>query len=320
MELEEPETLRCFPGESRPDDWLTLPGFAAREAREILKRHGKPESVPLSAEQKLQRRSLLAKCLGIAGFSPAETPPPKETTPGAEQTLVFSPDPGIQLELKIRQPEFAPPGPPAGGRTLLVVTAEGAEDGGFQRLQQQGLEAGLRVAALELRATGRFGWPSDRIGRAPDHNTAEWSLWIGRPLLGQWVRDIQAAISCLSAEASAECDIVVSADGPAALAVLSAAALDERIAAVRVSGLVSTLVTEQPYQKQRLGMLPNGLLRDVGDVLQIAQLAAPKPLSIHAPVTPQGDRLDADEAEQMFRKLRPLYQDTPADFSITTEP
>jgi hypothetical protein len=67
-------------------------------------------------------------------------------------------------------------------------------------------------------------------------------------------------------------------------------------------------------------MLPNGLLRDVGDVLQIATMVAPKPLTIHAPVTPQGDRLSADEAEQMFRKLRLLYQDTPADFSITTEP
>ncbi len=320
MELEEPETLRCFPGDSRPDDWLTLPGFAAREAREVLKRHGEPESGPLSAEQKLQRRSLLARSLGIAGSPPAETPPPQETTPGAGHTLVFSPDPGIQLELRIRQPEFVPPVPPDGGRTLLVVTAEGSEDGGFQRLQQQGLEAGLRVAALELRATGRYAWPSDRIGRAPDHNTAEWSLWIGRPLLGQWVCDIQAAISCLSSEATAAGDIVVTADGPAALAVLTAAALDQRISAVRVSGLVSTLVTEQPYQKQRLGMLPNGLLRDVGDVLQIAVMVAPTPLTIHAPVTPQGDRLSAEAAEQAFRELRPLYQDTPGDFSITTEP
>lgn len=320
MELEEPETLRCFPGETRPDDWLTLPGFAAREAREVLKRHGEPESGPLSAEQKRQRQDVLAKGLGITDSPSGVMSSPPEAAAGAGHTLLLSPDPGIQLELRIRQPEFVPPVPPPGGRTLLVVTTEGSEDPGFQQFQQEGLEAGMRVAALELRATGRYAWPSDRIGRAPDHNTAEWSLWIGRPLLGQWVRDIQAALSCLSSEATAAGDIVVSADGPAALAVLTAAALDERVSAVRLSGLVASLVTEQPYQKQRLGMLPNGLLRDVGDVLQIAALVAPRPLTIHAPVTPQGDRLSAEAAEQMFRKLRPLYQDTPGDFSLTTEP
>ena len=36
METEDPETLRCFPGETRPDDWMTIPKFAAREGRRIL--------------------------------------------------------------------------------------------------------------------------------------------------------------------------------------------------------------------------------------------------------------------------------------------
>lgn len=36
ISLEEPETLRCYPGTTRPDEWLTLPQFAAREARSLL--------------------------------------------------------------------------------------------------------------------------------------------------------------------------------------------------------------------------------------------------------------------------------------------
>ena len=33
---EDPEALRCYPGESRPDDWMTLPRFAAAEGRKLL--------------------------------------------------------------------------------------------------------------------------------------------------------------------------------------------------------------------------------------------------------------------------------------------
>jgi hypothetical protein len=34
---EEPEVLRCFPGDSRPDDYVTIPRFFAEEARRLLK-------------------------------------------------------------------------------------------------------------------------------------------------------------------------------------------------------------------------------------------------------------------------------------------
>ena len=36
MKTEDPETLRCYPGDSRPDDWITIPRFAAEQGRKLL--------------------------------------------------------------------------------------------------------------------------------------------------------------------------------------------------------------------------------------------------------------------------------------------
>src|SRR5262249_52024106 len=36
FQTEDPEALRCYPGDTRPDDWMTLPKFAAAEGRKLL--------------------------------------------------------------------------------------------------------------------------------------------------------------------------------------------------------------------------------------------------------------------------------------------
>src|SRR5258708_15974329 len=36
IKTEDPETLRCYPGNSRPDDWVTIPRFAAAEGRKLV--------------------------------------------------------------------------------------------------------------------------------------------------------------------------------------------------------------------------------------------------------------------------------------------
>ena len=36
------------------------------------------------------------------------------------------------------------------------------------------------------------------MGRAPDHNTAEWGLWTGRPLLGQWVFEVSQVVNLIT--------------------------------------------------------------------------------------------------------------------------
>jgi len=83
------------------------------------------------------------------------------------------------------------------GRTALIVDVRPPLETIDSPLAKRFMEAGWHVYAPEMRGTGRTAVAGDQIGRAPDHNSAEWSLWIGRPLLGQWVVDIAAATRVL---------------------------------------------------------------------------------------------------------------------------
>ena len=137
------------------------------------------------------------------------------------------------------------------------------------------------MASLDLRATGATAYPRDAIRRAPDHNTAEWSMWIGRPLLGQWVWDVKQLLDVLEKHVGGlpETTAIVGV-GPASLVALCTAALDARINRVATIGGLSSYVSDVPYENQRLGIMVPGILRNVGDIPHLAALTAPRRLVI----------------------------------------
>ena len=53
------------------------------------------------------------------------------------------------------------------------------------------------MAVVELRATGSLAPKGNRVRRALDHNSSQWAMWIGRPLITQWVSDIRRALDGL---------------------------------------------------------------------------------------------------------------------------
>src|SRR5205823_8988906 len=79
----------------------------------------------------------------------------------------------------------------------IVLEFDGAEKAAQSRLAKALQENGWSVLTMDLRATGALAWPADKIGGAPDHNTAQWGLWIGRPLLGQWILDVRRALDAV---------------------------------------------------------------------------------------------------------------------------
>ena len=168
ISLEEPEALRCYPGTTRPDDWLTLPQFAAREARSLLQ--SRKPLPPSELRQRLER--LLGGTETGAGTGQLTSP-----APGTFE-LQLKPEAGLQLQLVGRNPKSADAG------LRLILTGQGSDHPWVREQQRLAEAAGTGWAVLELRATGRMEVSGDRIGKAPDHNSAEWSLWLGRPLAG----------------------------------------------------------------------------------------------------------------------------------------
>ena len=286
---EDPEVLRCFPGDSRPDDWVTIPRFAAARGSEIVARRKPPvHREHWETEAQLMTEALVNRVLGPF---PAKTELKTTRTelPGKNSgtLLEFSPEPGLRLPASVvkAQPETR--------GTVVLLNLMGRAVAEATPLYQRLLEDGWQVIAPDLRATGSLGVRGDNIGRAPDHNSGEWSMWIGRPLLGQWVWDVSRLLEADDITGAAdEGPTIVVGQGAAGVVALCATALDLRLAGAVTFDSLTTYVSAHPYEQQYLGLMANGILRDTGDVPQLASLVSPRPLLVAGGTTPAGKPAD----------------------------
>ncbi|MCA8982796.1 MAG: alpha/beta hydrolase family protein [Planctomycetaceae bacterium] len=291
----EPERLRCFPGNTRPENWLTIPQLAAREGRVLLAGHESLKSRNAWGPGIAARRAALDR-KSLGGTAPRQ---PRVLQRTLEETclerIAFEPEPGIQLEMT-RRPAKTVPKP----AVVLLLNLEPEWPEQLGELEQALRAAGGEVVVLSLRATGSRQYPRDRVGRAPDHNTAEWSLWLGRPLLGQWVLDVRASLDLLEEIHGKSTPFAVLGHGSAGLIALCAGALDERVAHVATWNSLASYVTELPYEQQRLGTLAPGIVRDVGDVPQLVTLLGGRKGTIVGGVDGQGRPLSREQLQAAY--------------------
>jgi dienelactone hydrolase len=315
---EEPETLRCFPGDSRPDDYVTIPRFFAGEAHQLLKaRESVSDQQYLTAlaeakadgDRQALRESAadqLSRSLNIKPTSSLVAINSTKSADGRFIELTFETEPG--LEISARCDSGLTENPANQPLAILLNTDEGSEKA-FDSKQAQDLrQQGLHIVAPELRATGKYAVVGDRIGNAPDHNSAEWSLWIGRPLLGQWTMDVVQSMNALEQQlGKLPTDILIIGQGSSGTIALTSAAIDDRISRVKIQKSLATFVDDQKYNGPRLGLFVPGLLRDVGDIDHIAAMIAPRPLTIENSVTASGSPLTQDATEKSLRFCRSVY-------------
>lgn len=302
IKVEEPETLRCFPGASRPDDFVTIPQFAAATGRQILSRRPVPKHAEQWETDETFMRESLARLLGGKPSRSSQTLEVKIQEAGGERSIEFKPERGITVSA-LRQPAIGK----RRGLALLLDLDVG-RNAAKTPLASALRNAGWDLVTADLRATGTTANPSDKIGRAPDHNTAEWSLWIGRPLLGQWVLDVRRLLDALDKQAGGLTDTTaVIGVGSASVVALCTAALDRRIKRVATVNGLASFVSDQPYENQRLGIMVPGILRDVGDVPHLAALSAPRRLVIAGGVNGAGQELSDDQLQSHYMWTRAAF-------------
>ncbi|MFM2097200.1 MAG: hypothetical protein RIS70_4324 [Planctomycetota bacterium] len=294
MQTEDPEALRCFPGDTRPDDWMTIPRFAASEGRKIIASREVPAKAEAWRTEAAKRRESLVRVLG--GF-PEPTPLQVREVDGGGQVrkFTFSPEPGLSLTaVRHRGTDSR--------RLAVLLDADGAVKADAHPLAAAMRKAGWSTVALDLRATGDQAWKSDSIGRAPDHNTAEWSLWIGRPLAGQWAWDAMRLIDAVAAEAPEE--VAVIGFGSAGITALAVSAVDARVTHCVTVDCLASYLTESPYMGQRLAIMIPRIIPEVGDVAHLAALSRAKRLVIAGGVLGDGKSLDRVARDSTFRFTR----------------
>jgi dienelactone hydrolase len=290
VKTEDPEELRCYPGETRPDDWVTIPRFAAAEGRKLLAARPEPKDADSWRGMSESLRKALVETV-FGGFPNTPPAPPRVEAAGDRTRLVrFEPEPGIRLSARVESAKE--PGAPL----AVVLDLEGAEKAVKGKLADEVRRAGWGLVTLDLRATGKLAPPSDKVGHAPDHNSAEWALWIGRPLLGQWAADVRSLLDALQgAGEKPPTKVVLIGDGPAGLVALAAAAVEPRVTGVAAVGTLASFVSDEPYRDQRLGTFAPGILREVGDVAHLAALAAPRRVVIAGGVAGNGRPLTPEQ-------------------------
>ncbi|MDX1967885.1 MAG: acetylxylan esterase, partial [Planctomycetaceae bacterium] len=310
------EELRLFPDGSRPDDWLTLPQFAGREGRKLLENRRQRNGANGKVDVAALRKTLIDKVLG--GF-----PAPSSLNAqwvsigtGSERRLTFEPELGITLSL--RQPQEDGFSKPLTSEIVLLLEYEGAAVAGKSPLVAALQAKGLSVVTLDLRATGELSQPGDRIGRAPDHNTAEWSLWIGRPLLGQWTYDVLRSIEAIQASFpdAGKRRFHVIGQGPMGLVALCAGAASDQFHSVAAINTLASYVTDVPYEGQPLGIMAPGILRDMGDVADLAGLSQSRKVIVVGGVNSVGQSIQAAALEAQFARTAAAAQSVDKPFGF----
>src|SRR5262249_37334021 len=157
------------------------------------------------------------------------------------RTVHFEPEPGIRLSARVE------PGKDPSAPRVVLVDLQGAERAATSAWAEAVRRRGCGLVTLDLRATGQHAWPADSIGRAPDHNTAEWALWIGRPLIGEWAFDLRRLLDALEhVDKRKDARSVLVGIGAGGLVALTAGATDPRVSAVAAVDTLASYITEEP--------------------------------------------------------------------------
>ncbi len=243
--------------------------------------------------------------------------------------------------------------PMAGEREIMLTTefgvrSRGVLTGAWENRRGTAIVIGMESEGSDAIARGEFGsnalaqesrrgaggvlkLPHPRGTRGPqtelmpvagviDHSVAEWALWVGRPLLGQWVWDILRWLDFLDEYATAVAKTAggsaasvrpytLASAGPMSVPAMVAAALDTRIESVACRGGLVSYVARltKPWAGLPMGLaVPN--IFDVGDIGQLAALIAPRPLRVEGGVEPDGDAATGDRLSESFRFTADVYR------------
>ncbi len=303
IKTEDPETLRCYPGDSRPDDWMTIPRFAAGQGRKLLEARPAVQDAGEWKRTSTALRTALVETV-FGGFPPAPpaTPRVEGVTDASARLIHFQPEPGLNLTARVEA------GKSTTSPLAIVLDLGGVRQNGAGGLDDEVRRAGWGLVTLDLRATGALVGPTDQAAKVVDHNSAQWGIWLGRPLLGQWVLDVQRLLDALQRDDNGlPAQVVVIGEGPAGLVALAAAAVDPRITKVAAVRTLASYITEVPYEGQRLGVMAPGIVRHVGDVADLAALVAPRRLVIAGGVAGSGTALSLERLEDTYRRATRIW-------------
>lgn len=220
------------------------------------------------------------------------------------EKLVYESEPGIHIPALLFAPEGGSARKPAmvyvHGRGKSAAAAVGGEI-------EQFVKAGLIVLAIDLRGLGETRSRNtegndDFPVYFGDFESAMTALHIGQSLVGMRMTDVLRGVDLLAARPDVERTKIYGFGKDAgALPLLHAAALDERIRAIALEGMLASYqtITQQRIHRQIFEQVIPGVLRSY-DLPDVVAALAPREVWIVNGVNALGQRMKLAELKKQY--------------------
>jgi cephalosporin-C deacetylase-like acetyl esterase len=235
------------------------------------------------------------------------------------EKLSFESEPGIVIPALV----FVPDGPPRKRHPILFVDQRGkaahAEPGGkIERLVRDG----ALVLAFDMRGTGETREDESRAWRPfGSFKSAMTALLVGKTLVGLRALDVVRAVDVLAAREDVDMSTLAAVGkGGAALVVLHAAILDDRIKSLKLDKLLVSYASAFTWKTHR-GLFESvvpGVLAAY-DVPDLVAGLAPRTVAIRNALNPRRARVELAEVERQYEVAVQAYQAAGAPQALVIE-
>ncbi len=312
VEIESEDDLRCVAtGQvSSSLGGETIFSINLTEARRV-----KPKLSPITTPEDLRgfQAEIRSRVQRLTAFEkPAGSPEARSFGVIARsgyriEKLLIDNDPAIPALL------FKPDSPRPARRTILYLhwngKAAGANVGGeIEEL----VRGGAVVLAIDLRGRGETREEAERVWDIFGHfESAMTALLVGRTLVGLRAQDVIRAVDALAARRDIEMESLSAfGKGDAAVVLLHAAALDDRIKSVTLEEMLASYesVAEWKIHHRVFESIVPAALANY-DLPDLAASLAPRRLRIINAVNPRGQRVET-------RQVRSIYESAQNAFAV----
>jgi cephalosporin-C deacetylase-like acetyl esterase len=223
------------------------------------------------------------------------------------EKIVIANEPGITIPALL----FVPDGAASKRRALLYVHENGkaaaAKVGDEIELLARG---GMLVLAIDLRGLGETREEADRIWNPfGTHDSAMTAMLSGKTLVGLRVQDVVSAADVLTARNDVELESLSAyGNGAAAVVVLHAAALDERIRRVTLEEMLvsyEAVSTWKIHHQIFSDIVPGALA--AYDLPELAATIAPRKLTMLNAVNPRRKPMDVREVKAQYQTAQKAF-------------
>ena len=217
------------------------------------------------------------------------------------EKLVYESEPGISVPAVLFAPKQA-------GRKPAVIFVDGRGKSAARRELESLVESGVVVLAPDLRGLGETravaDSPSDWTRLLGDYDSAMTAMLTGSSLVGMRALDVLRGVDILAARSDVDPVRISSVGrGSAAVALLHAAVLDQRIKRVALDGMLASydMVVRRALNRGVFEQVVPGVLKSY-DLPDLIAALSPRTAMIADAIDPMGTPLTLADAKKTYER------------------